>query len=83
MTTATQPTLDRSNFLFDDGEIVAKAIVRFNRDRKSQGLPPCQPSVHLSDVAENVVTLRNVAGELAAYSITPSLRLLWLPNAPR
>jgi hypothetical protein len=83
MTTATSTNFDRSKLFFDDGEIIAKAVVRFNRDRKSQGLPPCQPSVHLSDVADNVVYLRNVVGDLAAYSITPSLRLLWLPNAPR
>ena len=75
MTTATPTNFDRSKLFFGDGEIIAKAIVQFNRDRKSQGLPPCQPSTHLSEVVENVVTLRNTKGDLAMYKVTRALRL--------
>lgn len=80
MNTATIPTLDRSKLVLDDNEILSKAVARFNRDRRSEGLPPCQPSVHLSEVVENVVILRNVNGDLAQYKITPSLRLRPLPS---
>lgn len=82
MTTATLPTLNRSKLVPDDDEILAKAIARFNRDRRYSGLPPCQPSVHLSEVVENVVTLRNIAGTLALYQITPSLRFRRIASVP-
>ena len=75
MTTASLPTLDRSKPILDDDQILAKAIARFNRDRRNAGLLPCQPSVHLSEVAQNTVILRNIAGDLAVYEVTPSSRL--------
>lgn len=75
MTTATLPTLDRSKPILDDDQILAKAVARFNRDRRYSGLPPCQPSIHLSEVVENVVTLRNTKGDLAMYKVTGALRL--------
>jgi hypothetical protein len=75
MTTATLSTLDRSKLVPDDDEILAKAIARFNRDRRYAGLPPCQPNILLSEVVENLVTLRNITGTLAMYKITRALRL--------
>ena len=82
MTTASLPTLDRSKPILDDNQILAKAIARFNRDRRNAGLPPCQPSIHLSEVAQNKVILRNVAGDLAVYEVTPSFRLRRVPTVP-
>ncbi len=61
--------------VLSDEEIVRRAILRFNRDCHTDGTLACQPSVHLSEVVQNVVTLRNVNGDLALYQITPSLRL--------
>lgn len=82
MTTASLPTLDRSKPILDDDQILAKAITRCNRDRRNAGLPPCQPSIHLSEVAQNKVILRNVAGDLAVYEVTPSFRLRRVPTVP-
>lgn len=42
MMTDTHPGLDRSKPFLDDDQILAKAIARFNRDRRYSGLPPCQ-----------------------------------------
>lgn len=75
MTTASLRTLDRSKPILDDDQILAKAIARFNRDRRNAGLPQCQLSIHLSEVVQNIVTVRNVNGDLAMYEVTPSARL--------
>ncbi len=66
---------NRHHTVLSDEEILAKAIARFNRDRRNDNLPPVQPSIHLSEVIGNVVTLRNVNGDLAMYEVTPSARL--------
>jgi hypothetical protein len=80
MTTAPLPSHNSSKPILDDDQILAKAVARFNRDRRKEGLPPCQPSIMLSDVAGDTVILRNVNGELARYRISPSLLLRLLPS---
>jgi hypothetical protein len=82
MTTATLPTLNRSKPILDDDQILAKAIARFNRDRRYAGLPPCQPNILLSEVVENLVALRNITGTLAMYKITRASRLRRIPSVP-
>ncbi len=68
--------------VLSDEEIVRKAIARFNRDCRTGGSLACQPSVHLSEVVQNVVTLRNVTGDLAMYEVSPSLRLHRISSVP-
>ncbi len=60
---------------FADDDVVVKAIRRYCRDRRNEGLPPCQPSRYLTHIDGGEVIVESLLGELARYRVTPSGQL--------